>query len=248
MEALLGHMAAPAFEDASWVLHGPEAVARVVSEVDHPLGERRGGAGAHLVLPFGRELPQKITRSDDDMNRGRPERVGHAVDLLVRRSNHQLFADHRFPWVLVDLVDQRLPGPWGRWSMPVAAANLSHGVEVRPASLEGQVHSQLFEFGLMLPQQMLDVGGAGLRRPDMEEHSVCHHPSIAVPSAGVSHAKRRRQVLGSPPWPLNPDSGTVMASRQAAGVRGSEVPSLWLASEGCIPLGTGTPRRAPLRV
>ena len=130
VEALLGHMAAPALEDASWVLHGPEAVARVVSEVDHPLGERRGGAGAHLVLPFGRELPQQITRSDDDMNRGRPERVGHAVDLLVRRSTHQFFADHRFPWVLVDLVDQRLPGPWRRWRMPVAAADLSDGVEV----------------------------------------------------------------------------------------------------------------------
>ena len=175
--------AGPAGQHGWGVLHPPEHPAEPVrvlvgvAQRGDELVEGRGEPVLEVFLPGGGDLPGQLAGGVEQVHVGEGQVGQRGVDLVAGGRAEQLLGDDHRPVPVAGLLDHRCPGPGGARvlvALEPGLAQVERGVHVRTEGVTGVEHPGVTQRVPVLPQHPLQERGAGLRRPDVEEH---HRPA-----------------------------------------------------------------------
>ena len=212
VHALRGEPGGPAVQDPEDVLVAPELVVVVLApDAAEELAVGHAGAHLHALLPGRRQHPAEVASGHDDVHLvGRRAEVTERPRRRVgRRVGEVLVADQHVPGPGAGLLDEPVPDAAVALAQVVDdrrhALDQGGGGEVVATRPSGQQEAARTQLVVVPPPQVLQVGRARLRGPDVEERAASHArdptqgtllswPGIATSSTTAIRAWRR----GSP--------------------------------------------------
>ena len=192
-----GQRGGPAGDDPAGVLLTPEPLATLAVGADRLEVLLPGPRLAVLddLLPHGGHGAAEVPYTDHDAKVGGVEGVGEQRDLRRPQHGEELHRDHRGPGMVVDLLDQRVPGA----RLTVARLHeVRDGVDLAAPGGSGEEHALLAEELAVGVEPTLQERRTGLHQADVDHHALGHgSPRLVVSVAdGGQSASRARRAPG----------------------------------------------------
>ena len=197
--AIGGHGAGPAVDDAGDVLGLVEPAGGLVlpGGVREQLPELLEGLHPpvlDVLLPLGGDLAHQVACGDHDLDGCRGERLDHDLRVLGGGAAEHLVADHDRARVRAGLLDERVPAARGarvRLTAPAGVGEIERRQECGIGHVAGDEHVPLAQQGAVAPQHVLQISGAGLRGPHVQDHARRPRGEGLFPAHRVERSQAR---------------------------------------------------------